>query len=605
MTSGAKSVVRVQRRLAAILAADVVGYSRLMAADEAGTLAALRALRQGLIEPEIAAHGGRIVKLMGDGALVEFPSVVDAVECAVAMQQAMAAANAQKPEGRRIVLRIGINVGDIIIEDDDIYGDGVNVAARLEALAQPGGICISSAVREQVQNKVPISFADLGERAVKNIERPIHVFYVVMNGTEAVPAPATGSAPAAAATPARAGPAAAPAQKASIAVLPFVNMSGDVEQEYFADGISEDIITALSKISQLFVIARNSSFTFKGKAVDVAEVSKKLGVRFILEGSVRKAGNRVRITAQLIDGQSSGHLWADRFDRELTDIFAVQDEVTQEIVSALALNLTERERAQMPGEQSYDPQAYEYFLRGRACWWRGSKEASLEGKAMLQQAIERDPKMVPAYAFLAAMHTREYVNDWTTSPQGSLDSALKLARQAVALDANHAHAHWALGGYYLWTRQHDEAVREFERAIALDPNFALTHVLLAMALHYTGRSAEAVGIFDRIFALDPYHPDVYLHFQAQTYFQLGWYERAAEILKQRLAGNPNSDISHALLAACYGHLDRADEARTEWRELLRLNPGYSIEQRRKVLPYRNPADFEPFVDGLRKAGLVD
>jgi len=296
-----------------------------MAGDEAGTLAALRSYREQLIEPEVAAHSGRVVKLMGDGVLVEFASVVDAVECAVAIQQHMAARNADLSEERRIVFRIGINVGDIIIEGDDIYGDGVNVAARLEALAEPGGICISRSAREQVQNKIPISFADLGERTLKNIERPVHVYYVMLGGQHAAGEPATSAASSAITS-----------ERASIAVLPFVNMSGDPVQEYFADGISEDIITALSKLSQLFVIARNSSFTFKGKAVHIGEVSRKLGVRFILEGSVRKAGNRVRITAQLIDGASSGHLWAERYDRNLDDIFAVQDEVTHEIVAALA-----------------------------------------------------------------------------------------------------------------------------------------------------------------------------------------------------------------------------------------------------------------------------
>ncbi len=564
-----------------------------MAADEEATLAALRAHRQRILEPNTATHGGRIVKLMGDGVLVEFPSVVDAVECAVTIQQATAAANAQTPEERRIVFRIGINVGDIIIEGDDIYGDGVNVAARLETLAEPGGICISSSVREQVQNKIPIRFADMGEQSVKNIERPIHVYYVVLEGTQpaAAPAPSTAAA-------------AGRAEKASIAVLPFVNMSGDPEQEYFADGISEDIITALSKISQLLVIARNSSFTFKGKAVRVDEVCQKLGVRFVLEGSVRKSGNRVRITAQLIDGASGGHLWADRYDRELTDIFAVQDEVTREIVAALALNLTEGERRQLASEPAHNAEAYEYFLRGRDCFWRPSKATSDEAKLMLQRAIELDPKLVPAYALLSVVHSRDYLNDWGLSPANSLQQAGELAQRAVALDDRDAHARWALGGYYLWSRRHDDAIRELEKATALDSNLAVAHVLLALALQYAGESDRALGVFDRVFALDPYHSDVYLHFQAQAYFQLGRYEKAIEILKRRLVRNPNTDISHALLAASYGHLGRLDDARAEWQDVLRINPTYSIEQRRKVLPYKNPADFDPFVDGLRKAGLV-
>ena len=373
-----------------------------MAADEAGTLAELSALRKELIDPKIAEHGGRTVKLMGDGALVEFASVVDALECAVAIQLATARRNTAKPEDKRIVFRIGINVGDIIIEGDDIYGDGVNVAARLETLAEPGGICISSSVREQVLNKVPISFADLGEQTVKNIERPIRVYYVVLEGAPASAGPAANAA----------APAAQP-QKPSIAVLPFVNMSGDPEQEYFADGISEDIITALSKISGLFVIARNSSFTFKAKAVHVGEVSKKLGVRFVLEGSVRKAGNRVRITSQLVDAVTGGHIWAERFDRELTDIFAVQDEVTQEIVAALALNLTEGEQQRPASEPTSNPAAYDCFLRGRELWYQQTKEANVQALAMLARATELDPNFAPAYAFLAVAHMRDYLNQWS------------------------------------------------------------------------------------------------------------------------------------------------------------------------------------------------
>jgi adenylate cyclase len=505
----------------------------------------------------------------------------------------MAARNADQPEERRIVFRIGINVGDIIIEGDDIYGDGVNVAARLEALAEPGGICISRSAREQVQNKVPISFADLGERTLKNIERPVHVYYVMLEGGQAAGEPTT-----------RAAPPAAASEKASIAVLPFVNMSGDPEQEYFADGISEDIITALSKLSQLFVIARNSAFTFKGKAVHIGEVSQKLGVKFIVEGSVRKAGNRVRITAQLIDGASGGHLWAERYDRNLDDIFAVQDEVTQEIVTALALSLTDADRRRLASEPAGNPDAHDYFLRGRECWWRASKQASIEAKAMLQRAIECDPGFVPAYAFLAAVHTRDYVNEWSASPEDSLHQAFELAQRAAALDDRHAYTHWAMGGFYLWSRRHDEAVREFEKAISLDPNFAPVYVLLGLALYYGGSPERALEVFDRAFALDPYHPDVYLHFQAQAYFQLGKFEKSIEILKRRLVRNPHTDISRALLAASYGHLGRGDEAKKEWQELLRVNPDYSVEHRRKALPYKNPADFELFVDGLRKASLT-
>ena len=501
---------RLERRLAAILASDVVGYSRLMAADEAGTHAALRAHREQLIEPQIAAHHGRTVKLMGDGALVEFASVVDAVECAVAIQQAMAERNTGKPDEKRIIFRIGINVGDIIIDGDDIYGDGVNVAARLEALAAPGGICISGAVREQVQNKVSISFADLGEQTVKNIERPIHVYYVVWEGKPASSEPAVNAAPAAKSS-----------EKASIAVLPFVNMSGDSEQEYFADGMSEDIITALSKIPLIFVIARNSSFVFRGKAFHIGEISKKLGVRFILEGSVRKAGNRVRITAQLIDSESGGHLWAERFDRDLTDIFAVQDEVTREIVAALSLNLTEGERSRVPGKRTSNPEAYDYFLRARECWWRQSKEMNLQARQMLHRAIELDRNFAAAHALLGGVHITDYINEWADPPDLSLQQAQEAAERAAALDDSDFYAHWALGMIHLWMRRHDDAIAEQKRSIVLNPNFASAHVALGLTLYYAGSAAQALECFDRASALDPYEPDMFLHFRAQAQFQLG------------------------------------------------------------------------------------
>ena len=563
-----------------------------MAADEAGTLSELNALRRDIVDPTIANHDGRIVKLIGDGALVEFASVVDAVECAVAIQQAMAQRNAHRPEDRRIVFRIGIDVGDIIIEGDDIYGDGVNVAARLEGLAEPGGICISNSVREQVLNKVPISFADLGEKTVKNIERPIRVYYVVLNDTSVVTAPLV----AATTVPAQ-------AQRKSIAVLPFVNMSGDAEQEYFADGISEDIMTALSKISGLFVIARNSSFTFKGQAVHVADVGKKLGVRFVLEGSVRKAGNRVRITAQLIDAASAGHIWAERFDRELTDIFAVQDEVTKEIVAALALNLTSSEQQQLASDAPHNPEAYDFFLRGRELWHLQTRETNAEARATLHRAIELDPNFAPAYALLAIAHMRDYLNQWSASPSSSLEEGHKAALESVARNDRDHYAHWALGSIHLWQRRHAEAESELEKALALNPGFPLAHVILGLVFHYSGRSERALDCFERAITLDPYS-DIYLHFQAQAYFQLGRYEKVAEVLKRRLTRNPNTDISRVLLAACFGHLGQVEDARAQWQEALRVNPNYSLEHRRNVLPYKNPSDFELLVDGLRKAGLV-
>ena len=456
---------REQRRLAAILAADVVGYSRLMESDESGTLTRLRALRRDIIDPSIAAHSGRMVKLMGDGALVEFASAIDAVTCAVEIQKSVREHNAAEAGDGAIWFRIGINVGDIIVDGDDIYGDGVNIAARLEGLAEPGGIFISRTAADQVRDKVPIRIEDRGDFTVKNIARPIQVFCVVADGLQIAAASSQAAPP-------------APPKKLSIAVLPFANMSGDAEQEYFADGISEDTITALSKLSQLFVIARNSSFTFKGKNVNVQEVGKSLGVRYVLEGSVRKSGNKVRITAQLIDATTGGHLWAERFDRDLTDIFAVQDDVTQQIVGALALNLTEGDQQRLATEHSENLEAYDCFLRGREQWRGLSKEANIKARDLFQRAIELDPKFAPAYAFLAVAHALSYINRWSPSPPKSLEQAEEAALQAVALDDRYPYAHWALGIVSLYMRRHDVAIREAERSISLAPNLADGHETL-------------------------------------------------------------------------------------------------------------------------------
>ncbi|WP_455874728.1 adenylate/guanylate cyclase domain-containing protein [Rhizobium yanglingense] len=585
------------RKLAAILAADVVGYSRLAGADEERTLARLRALRSDLIDPTIAVHNGRVIKRTGDGALVEFRSVVDAVRCAMEVQNGMVERNAGVPQERRIEFRIGIHLGDVVEESDgDLMGDGVNIASRLEGVAAPGAICLSEDAYRQVKARLDLSVSDLGNTQLKNIAEPIRVYSLRVGTAEAKATANSESATSRLAT--------VPPPKLSIAVLPFANMSGDVEQEYFADGISEDIITALSKLPQLFVIARNSSFTFKGKNVHVQEVGRNLGVRYVLEGSVRKSGNRVRITAQLIDAASGGHLWAERFDRDLTDIFAVQDDVTQQIVDALAINLTEGDRQRLVPEHTGNVEAYDYFLRGRELWHRLTKETNIAARDLLQRAIELDPNFASAHAFLALTHGLDYLNGWSPSPPNSREQAEELARRAVALDDRDPRAHWALSIVELYARRHDMAISEAQRAIILNPNFAEGHVSLGEALYYSGRADEALKYFDGAKVLNPYFPDVLLHFQALALFQLGRYEHAVGLLKERLTRNPVTDVSRALLASSYGHLGRFDEARAAWQEVLRVNPDYSLEYRRKVLPYKNPADFELVVDGLRKAGLA-
>jgi adenylate cyclase len=580
----------MERRLAAIFAADVAGYSRLIGADEEGTLERLKAHRRELIDAKIAEHQGRIVKTTGDGVLAEFASPVKAVRCAIDVQHGMADRNADVPREQRIELRIGINLGDVIVDDDDdIYGDGVNVAARLENIAEPGAVYVSRAVRDFVNDQPEIVLEDLGEKPLKNIARPVRVFRI------ATPDRALGT-PAAASSP-------PVPHKPSIAVLPFTNMSGDAEQEYFTDGMTEDLITDLSKISALFVIARNSSFVYKDRSVNVQEIGRDLGVRFVLEGSIRKAGNRVRITAQLIDAGSGGHLWADRFDRELTDIFATQDEVVEKIVAALAVNLTQGEAQRLRRRGTASVEAYETWLRGRELLSRSTREAIAQAKAMYRRAIEMDPNFAAPHAGLSLATISDYVSDWAADPEEALDEAERWARRALELDDQEPVSHMALGNVMLWRRNHDGALAEFGRMIALDPNFAQGHSATGLALMYAGRAAEALEAFAIAKRLDPHSPSIVLHFVAQANFSLGRYEAAAEHLLDRIARTPATDSSRMLLAACYGHRGRVDEARAAWAGLMKVNPDFSLAQRARVLPYKEPRDFQRIAEGLAKAGL--
>src|SRR6516164_201905 len=579
----------MERRLAAIFAADVAGYSRLIGADEEGTLTRLMAHRRELIEPKIAEHQGRLVKTTGDGVLAEFASPVKAVRCAIEVQHAMAERNADVPQQGRIEFRIGINLGDVVVEEDgDIYGDGVNVAARLENIAEPGAVYISRTVRDFVDGTPELVLEDLGERELKNIARAVQVFRI--------------GGPTQTANAVKAGPPAVP-HKPSIAVLPFTNMSGDAEQEYFSDGMTEDLITDLSKISALFVIARNSTFAYKGKSVRVQDIGRDLGVRFVLEGSIRKAGNRVRITAQLIDAGSGGHVWAERFDRDLTDIFATQDEVVEKIVRALAVTLTQGEAQRLRRRGTGNVQAYEFWLRARELLSRSTREGVAQAKAMHRRAIELDPDFAAPHAGLSLATISEYVSDWAPDPAQALDESERWARRALELDDQEPVSHMALGNVLLWRRDHEGALMEFRRTIALDPNFAQGHAAIGLALMYAGRPAEALEPFAMAKRLDPHYPSIVLHFVAQTNFSLGNYEAAVERLLERIARTPGTDSSRMMLASCYGHLGRTDHARAAWAELLKVNPGFSLVQRERVLPYKNAADFQRIVEGLAKAGL--
>jgi TolB-like protein/class 3 adenylate cyclase/Flp pilus assembly protein TadD len=581
---------RLQRRLAAILSADVVGYSRLMGIDEARTLARLNALRRELIDPAIAAHSGRIVKLMGDGALVEFASAVDAVACAIEIQKQIRDHDAASTEGDPIRFRIGINVGDIIIEGDDILGDGVNIAARIEGIAEPGGISISEDAWRQVQGKVAANFVDAGEQSLKNIARPVRVYRLdlVQKTASASQAPR---------------PTLGLPDKPSIAVLAFNNMSGDPEQEYFSDGISEDIITDLSKLSEIHVIARNSTFTYKGKPVDVKQVGRDLGVHYVLEGSVRKAGNRVRVTGQLIDVASGAHIWAERFDRDLTDIFAVQDELTREIISALKVKLTPEKKDRLARKNTIDQEAYDLFLRGRERAWLNTRSGNIEARHLLGRAVTINPEFAAAHAFIGFTQVNDYVNGWAEVPERSLQTGLENAERAVQMDEAEPQGHYALAVALFFHRETDRALAEARRSVALAPNFAQGHHTIARMLTFSGDAAGAINTIDAYMQLDPLYPDMALYFLAEALFALGQFEEAVTALKQRHGRNPDSATSYALLASCYGHLGRIAESQAAWAEVMRIAPDFSIERQRRTLPYKNPDDFERRVEGMRKAGL--
>ncbi|WP_119268776.1 adenylate/guanylate cyclase domain-containing protein [Taklimakanibacter deserti] len=581
----------IQRRLVAILAADVVGYSRLMEQDETSTLTELKLRWNEVVEPLVAQHQGRIFKRIGDGMLVEFGSAVAAVECAVEVQKAMAAANDNAAADRHIVLRIGVNLGDVMVDGNDLYGAGVNVASRMEALADPGGVAISNAVYEHVQGRLSIDFVDGGSHEVKNIERPLHIWtWSPGAGTAAALEAASGA------------PQPLP-NRPSIAVLPFNNMSGDPEQGYFADGITEDIITDLSKVSGLFVIARNSSFAYKGQAPDIRKVSRELGVRYVLEGSVRRIASRVRITAQMIDGTSGGHLWAERYDRDLEDVFAVQDEVTRTIVDALKVKLTAGEEARREHRGKIDPEAYDLIVRSRQTSLQLRPEAAIEARRMLERVIEIDPKLAISYARLSIISFAEFANQWNNATAENLTRALDLARKAIETDETEPQGHISLAITLCWMRQLDEAERAAERALALAPNLADAYTGLGNIRDFQGRHEDAIALFTRAYRLDPQF-DMSLHFLGRALLALGRYDEAEIAFKRRLTLMPRSDMSRFYLACLYGLTGRHKEARRYWQETLEVNPNFSIDHQRRTLPYKDPAVLDRMVEGLRAAGIA-
>jgi adenylate cyclase len=570
------------RRLAAILAADVVGYSRMMAADEAATLAALKHHRETIFDPAVTRHHGRIVKLMGDGTLAEFGSVVDAVNCALAVQRAADPV---------IVLRIGINLGDVMIDGDDIYGDGVNIAARLEPLAPPGGICVSSIVNESIGSRIDVAFRDGGEVQVKNIDRAIRIWkWSAEDRLAALPAGAPAST-AASETP-------------SIAVLPFANMSGDAEQEYFTDGITEDIITDLSKVPGLMVIARNSSFVYKGQHVDIAAVASALHVRFVLEGSIRRSGNRVRVTAQLIDARTGGHLWAERFDRDLTDIFMVQDEVTRDIVGALKIKLGPGGLPPSADSGTSNIEAQDAYFRARAVMGGAivSRDIFLRGVELYRRALELDPEFARPYAWMSVAYVNDYVNGWTGRGRASLEEARRLAEIAIAKAPAEVHGYASLAFVCEVDKDFAECRRRLDQALAINPRDPLSMTLHAMLYLAEEKPEAAILELEAVTRLDPAWAHGYLQHLGFAYLLAGKYETAEALFRERILIVPNTDMSRASLAVTLGLEGRAEEARAVWAELYRVNPAYDFDTHVSRMPL-SPAYVAKLRGGLVNAGI--
>jgi TolB-like protein/class 3 adenylate cyclase/Tfp pilus assembly protein PilF len=678
----------VKRKLTAILSADVKGYSRLMGEDEKWTVRTLNAYKE-VMAGLIQNHHGRVVDAPGDNVLAEFVSVVDAVECAIEVQKELKAKNTELPENQRMEFRIGVNIGDVIEEGKKIYGDGINIAARVESLAEGGGICISGTVYDHVKNKLDLEYEFLGEKEVKNIAEPVRVYRVQLKpGVElplsrgerriglrrwhwaamavvvllvagfvtlaiwkyytpfvpsrevaskekvtAIPSekpeaqPLTSSPKAVppweketfpspakpSTTPTPTEPAMEVASvkkmayplpdKPSIAVLPFVNMSGDPQQEYFSDGLTEDIITALSKVQRLFVIARNSTFTYKKKPVKVQQVAEELGVRYVLEGSVQRAGDRVRITAQLIDALKGHHLWAERYDRDLKDLFALQNEITMKILMALHVKLLEGEQALVRARGTNNFEAYEKFLQATEQHYLFTREAGVRARQLCEEAIALDSGYAAAYGLLSVVLLAEVRYRWTRSPSETMRQALEMAEKALTLDPKTLVAQLAMGQIHMLKRDYDEAIAWGERAVSTYPNADNAHVFLAWFLTAAGRPEEAVPLLKQAIRRNPIPPGWYFMVLGNTFRMIGRFDEAISELKKAVAYSPDELLAHVTLAAAYAEAGRLEEARVEAAEVIRIQPTFSLENYAKGMSYKNQAHSDRFIEALRKAGL--
>jgi adenylate cyclase len=625
-----------KRKLTAILSADVKGYSRLMGENEAETVKTLTAYRK-IMGELIQQHRGRVIDSPGDNILAEFASVVDAVQCAVAAQNEFKARNAELPENRRMEFRVGVNLGDVIEEENRIYGDGVNIAARLESLADPGGICISKTAFDQIETKLPLGYEYLGDQTVKNIAKPVGAYRVLMDPRVTVAGAKYKKTPVPVWPRKRvlAGavavliliigvavwnfywrtPKIEPASKekmafplpdkASIAVLPFVNMSGDPKDEYLSDGLTEQIITSLSRIDKMLVIARNSAFVYKGKPVKVQKVAEELGVRYVIEGSVQKSGDKVRITAQLIDALTGRHIWSEKYDRELKDIFALQDEITMKIVGGTRVELTEGEQARvwMKKGSTKNMQAFEKNMQGLVFMRRSTKQDNVTARGFFEEAIAIDADYVWPIVNLGLTHMWDARAGWSESPAKSLQTAYELAQKSLAMDDSNDIGHSLLASIYAIKRQYDKALPEAERAVALNPNGSEAYYFLGGIVGASGNWAESVPHIKMSIRLNPIPTASKYCYLGRSYFMLGQYDEAVVELKKALQTDPDFIMAHIFLAACYSSMGRDAEAASAAKEVLRINPKFSVESHAKTLPYKDKADVDREVAALRKAGL--
>ena len=579
---------QAKRKLTAILSADVEGYSRLMEDDEEVTFRTITAYREVMVN-QIHAQNGRVVDAKGDNILAEFPSVVDAVRCSVEIQKELGKRNAVLPQHRKMKFRIGVNLGDVIEDEETIYGDGVNIAARLEALGEGGGIYISGTAYDQVENKLGLEFEYLGEHAVKNIKKPVRIYRVKMeNYVSGVEMGEELLLP----------------DKPSIAVLPFNNMSGDSEQEYFSDGMSEDIITGLSSFHDIFVIARNSSFTYKDKPVNVRQVGRELGVKYVLEGSVRKVSDRVRISAQLIDASTERHLWAERYDRHLEDIFAIQDEITLKILKALELKLTGREQARLYARGTENIDAYLKSLEARSYFERFDRGSNLLARQLCEEIIALEPKWYLPYSLLGWTYWMDASTRWSDAPEESIQKAFHFAQKALSLNESPV-SHGLLSFLYIATGQHKNAIDEAEKCIALDPNSADAHAWYAYALIYGGEPTRAVPLLENAMRLNPFPPSWYFVAFGLANRLLDRHEEAVKAYKKAIYKEPTNLFAHICLTGSYSLSGREKEARAQAQEIMRIDPSFSLKRAAKSMPYKDPALTEAGMNALRKAGLPE